>query len=255
MDGWSEVEIIMTEQITEEQKEQQLKDFQDRINGVLFQEKINSGTSWTRNEKFDENGYYLLENLWDPKELYCEPPEKRGLYNYFGKKEDQFNHQDIEGQVKGSTSRYWYPQYREIHSLIRIKIEKIIGRKLYNTYYYDRFYYPGQELDFHIDRPACEISVSIHVSTTLEGNDKHWNFGIKTPDTYSDKKKTEVVKVGEKHFVAMKPGCAILYKGCERPHWRDPMPGDNDEQYYHQIFFHYVLQDGIRAQHAWDRQG
>ena len=86
----------MTEQITEEQKEQQLKDFQDRINGVLFQEKINSGTSWTRNEKFDENGYYLLENLWDPKELFSEPPEKRGLYNYFGKKEDQFNHQDTE---------------------------------------------------------------------------------------------------------------------------------------------------------------
>ena len=25
------------------------------------------------------------------------------------------------------------------------------------------------------------------------------------------------------------------------------------EYYYHQIFFHYVLQDGERAHHAWDR--
>ena len=25
------------------------------------------------------------------------------------------------------------------------------------------------------------------------------------------------------------------------------------EQYYHQIFFHYVLQDGQRAQCAWDK--
>ena len=59
----------------------------------------------------------------------------------------------------------------------------------------------------------------------------------------------------------------MIYKGCERPHWRDPMPGTpkgkkskklfgkapTQEQYYHQIFFHYVLQDGERAQCAWDR--
>ena len=27
----------------------------------------------------------------------------------------------------------------------------------------------------------------------------------------------------------------------------------NEELYYHQIFFHYVLQDGQRAHCAWDR--
>ena len=52
----------------------------------------------------------------------------------------------------------------------------------------------------------------------------------------------------------------MLYKGCERPHWREPMPGTfemmkigAEQLYYHQIFFHYVLQDGIRAHHAWDK--
>ena len=57
----------------------------------------------------------------------------------------------------------------------------------------------------------------------------------------------------------------MIYKGCERPHWRDPMPGLIDmsiqsmnnqnfnQLYYHQIFFHYVLQDGQRAHCAWDR--
>ena len=29
--------------------------------------------------------------------------------------------------------------------------------------------------------------------------------------------------------------------------------GKQPEYYYHQIFFHYVLQDGERAHHAWDR--
>ena len=69
-----------------------------------------------------------------------------------------------------------------------MKLEEIIGRKLYNTYYYDRYYFPGQELTRHADRDACEISVSVHVSTNLEGKDADWPFWIKTPDTYTDKK-------------------------------------------------------------------
>lgn len=242
----------MTEQITEEQKQ---KEFQDRINNILVQEKRNSGSSWTRNEEFEKNGYYLVKNLWDSKELFSETPEKSGMYHYYGKNEGQFRYEEIEGQVKGSTARYWHPQYREIHSLIRIKLEKIIGRKLYNTYYYDRFYSPGQELDFHADRDACEISVSVHISTNLEGDDANWPFCIKTPDTYSDKKKTEIVEEGQRHSIVMQPGDGVIYKGCERPHWRDPMPGGDGDYYYHQIFFHYVLQDGIRAHYAWDMGG
>ena len=60
------------------------------------------------------------------------------------------------------------PQYRSIHSGIRLKLEKELGRKLYNTYYYDRFYFPGQELTKHTDRDACEISVTVNVSTNLK---------------------------------------------------------------------------------------
>ena len=147
-----------------------------------------------------------------------------------------------------------------------MKLEEIIGRKLYNTYYYDRYYYPGQELTKHADRDACEISVSVHVSTNLEGKDADWPFWIKTPDTYTDKKKTTVLVPGENRSLVLKPGDGLLYKGCERPHWRDKMPGftgkkskklfgktPTQEQYYHQIFFHYVLADGQRAHCAWDR--
>ena len=71
-----------------------------------------------------------------------------------------------------------------------MKLEKIIGRKLYNTYYYDRFIILDKNLTKHADRDACEISVSVHVSTNLEGKDADWPFWIKTPDTYTDKKKT-----------------------------------------------------------------
>ena len=171
------------------------------------------------------------------------------------------NYQEIEAQVEGSLSRYTYPKYLKVHSGIRKKLEKIIGRDLYQTYYYDRYYFPGQELSRHADRDACEISVTVHISTNLK---EQWPIKIKTPDIYADKEKRELLSLGQIKEVILEPGDGMIYKGCERPHWRDIMPGTLetslaqlnqktlDQLYYHQIFFHYVLQDGERAHCAWD---
>ena len=231
---------------------------------LMFQEKKNTGTAWTRNDRFEKDGYLVIRDLWDPQELYHPVPEQRGQMHYWDKNPEHFNHQEVENQVEGSLARYWHPQYRTIHTGVRKKLEEVIGRKLYNTYYYDRYYFPGQPLTLHADRDACEISVSIHISTNLPDNLKDWPFKIKTPDTYVDKKKTGVLVPGEERSLVLNPGDGLIYKGCERPHWRDPMPTPKkktrlfgkegtQEYYYHQIFFHYVLQDGNRAQCAWDK--
>ena len=230
----------MAEQMTESQ--------------IIFQEIKNTGTAWTRNAFMEDNGYLVIRDLWDPKELYCPVPEKRGEFNYYSKDPEKFDYEPLEKQVEGSVARYWHPQYRQIHSGIRMKLEKHIGRKLYNTYYYDRFYFPGQKLERHADRDACEISVTVHVGTNLKGSDADWPIWIKTPDTYGDDTRTYTIENGENHSVVLKPGDGMVYKGCERPHWRDSMPGNQwNNNYYHQIFFHYVLQDGQRAHCAWDR--
>ena len=223
------------------------------------QERLNSGTAWTRNDKFEKDGYLVVKDLWDAEDLYHPLPDVKGQLSYWSKDVTKFNYLEVEQQVEGSLSRYWHPQYRNAHTGIRRKLEKIIGRTLYNTYYYDRYYFPGQELTKHADRDACEISVSIHVSTNLPDKLKDWAFKIKTPDTYTDDKKTAVLVPGEERSAILNPGDGLLYKGCERPHWRDAMPTPEKvedapkEYYYHQIFFHYVLQDGIRAHCAWDR--
>ena len=223
------------------------------------QERRNSGTAWTRNDKFERDGYLIVKDLWDAEDLYHPLPDIKGQLNYWSKDVTQFSHNPVEGQVEGSLARYWHPQYRNAHTGIRRKLEKIIGRTLYNTYYYDRYYFPGQALTKHADRDACEISVSIHVSTNLPDKLKDWPFKIKTPDTYTDDKKTAVLIPGEGRAAILNPGDGLLYKGCERPHWRDAMPTPEKvedapkEYYYHQIFFHYVLQDGQRAHCAWDR--
>jgi hypothetical protein len=236
----------MAEQMTEEQ--------------LFFQERLNTGTSWTRNEFFEKNGYLVIKNLWDPKELYRPVPQERGQINYWGKRLDQFTYTEVEMQVEGSLACYWHPQYRSIHSSIRLKLEKELGRKLYNTYYYDRFYFPGQALTRHADRDACEISVTVHISSNLK---TPWPIWIKTPDTYADKKKTLITQRGENRSVILNAGDGMVYKGCERPHWREPMPTEHTRTwygksvekeglYYHQIFFHYVLADGQRVQCAND---
>jgi hypothetical protein len=226
-----------------------------------FQERKNTGTAWTRNEQFEKDGYLVIKNLWNPEELFRPVPQERGQINYWGRRFDQFNFTPLEGQVEGSLATYTHPQYWQIHSGIRLKLEEIIGRKLYNTYYYDRYYFAGQALSLHADRDACEISVSVHISTNLE---ECWPLCIKTPDTYTDETRKEISVKGEERSLCLEPGDGMLYKGCERPHWRDPLSsrhkgnflirklGQRDDTYYHQVFFHYVLADGQRAHCAND---
>jgi hypothetical protein len=236
----------MAEQMTEER--------------LLFQERLNAGTSKTNNEQFEKDGYLVVKDLWDVQELYRPLPKERGQMNYWGKKLNQYDYIPLEMQVEGSLACYWHPQYRTIHSGIRLKLEKIIGSKLYNTYYYDRFYFPGQALKRHADRDACEISVTVHIGTNLQ---EPWPIWIKTPDIYNDSSKSEIIEKGENRSVILSAGDGMIYKGCERPHWRDPMPFEykrtwygkkveKDGLYYHQIFFHYVLANGHRSHHAHD---
>ena len=57
---------------------------------LQYQERINTGTSWTRNEQFDKDGYLVVKGLWDAEELYRPVPTERGQINYWGKGLDQF---------------------------------------------------------------------------------------------------------------------------------------------------------------------
>lgn len=226
-----------------------------------YNEILNSGSSVTNNEEFEKNGYLVIKNLYDPKDLFSEiPKEKHGSIRYITK--NDYHYSPEECQVQGCISRYNYPPYKYPHSQIRIKLEKIIGKDLFNTYYFDRFYYAGQELKRHTDRDSCEISVTVHVSSNTT---KCWPIWIKTPDTYNEDK-TEIIEFGEQRSICLNPGDGLVYKGCERPHWRTPLKSrynifqrslmkllkKEDDTYYHQVFFHYVLSDGSRCTFAGD---
>jgi hypothetical protein len=193
---------------------------------------------------FKKYGYLIINNLWNPKELYCPVPKERGQISYFGSL-NNFTHTPEEQQVNGSLARYSHPKYKQIHSQIRLILQDILGEELYNTYYYDRFYFSGQRLIRHKDRDACEISVSVQISSNLN---KPWSFCLQT-------------KTGQEIAIELTDGSGLLYMGCDVEHWRDPLHSRHgklkriankiakkpDDTYWHQIFFHYCRANGPRA--------
>jgi len=174
-----------------------------------------------------------LKNLAQVQYMLENPPLDRGRFGYDSK--GKLTSWDDELQVSGSLSRYNHPKFKQLHYEIKNIVEKITHEKLYPTYYYDRFYFKGNELVKHTDRESCEISVSMNISTNA---DYDWPIYFELEN-------------GEIHEMITRPGDAVLYKGITIPHWRNPLEG-NKNTYYHQIFFHYVKRDGYYVQHAYD---
>ena len=57
-------------------------------------------------------------------------------------------------------------------SLLRTKqhlVEEAMGIELLPTYSFSRLYYNGSELTKHVDRPSCEVSVTLNILA-----DKDW---------------------------------------------------------------------------------
>ena len=206
-------------------------------------------------EKFDKDGYLFVPNaISDPINLYCPPLTDKdgkrlvGTQNYV--RDNKIVYEPIESQVNGSMSRYNHPSYRPAHRLILKLIENILEMDLLPTYYFDRFYYKGQKLSRHLDRPSCEISASVQISTNREGA---WPIWFQLPDN------TE-------NSVSMKDGDMVIYKGYEREHWREPLQSKYgrinkflnklqkkvDDTYHHQIFFHYINAQGPYVHFAYD---
>jgi len=109
------------------------------------------------------------------------------------------------------------------------------GKKLYPTYAYARLYAPGEELKIHTDRPSCEISATITLG--FEGNP--W------PIYMGDEGGVNASKI------IMDVGDAILYRGCDKHHWREPY---KEGQWQAQVFLHYVDANGPHAEWKYDKR-
>jgi hypothetical protein len=130
---------------------------------------------------------------------------------------------------KDAFSPAWYDDAL-MTSLLYTKqkiVEKESNIKLFPTYSYWRYYVYGGLLRKHLDRPACEISVTACIK-------KQDNWPI----------------VVENVIVELEEGDAVLYRGCVQEHWRPGMYKGNGMA---QVFMHYVDQQGPFTHHAYDK--
>jgi|TARA_R110002096_G_scaffold351740_2_gene544757 hypothetical protein len=106
-----------------------------------------------------------------------------------------------------------------LHSLLTSKVEEVTGNvKLYPTYYYARTYLKDSDMFAHKDRPPCQNSLTMNL-----GQSHNYPFFIEYED-------------GKYEEINLKPGDAVIYKGCEWNHYRPVFEGD----WYTQVFLHWV---------------
>ena len=137
-----------------------------------------------------------------------------------------------DSQVKNSYSAYGLPVSEALMERLLPFMEEKTGVPLFPTYSYGRVYLKGARLARHIDRPACEISLSLMIAADSQ---EPWPLQCQT-------------LTGETVAVTLEPGDLMIYKGLEVPHWRDPFAGERQLQ----VFLHYVRQDGPYADQRYD---
>ena len=116
--------------------------------------------------------------------------------------------------------------------------EAASGLKLYPTYSYARLYTThGEELKNHRDRPACEISATL----TLGFDGDVWSI-------YMGDDEDKTVNVSK---IDMAVGDAVMYRGCDKWHWREPY---FEGQWQAQVFLHYVDANGPHAEWKYDKR-
>tara|TARA_R110002072_G_scaffold5427_1_gene34979 strand:- start:1438 stop:1962 length:525 start_codon:yes stop_codon:yes gene_type:complete len=163
--------------------------------------------------------YKLIKKFFSPEELKL---FKKYCYNKLDKNKDY----RLDFQ---SFSPAWYSDPL-MTSLLDTKlpiVEKKSNLKLFPTYAYWRYYVFGATLKKHKDRPACEISVTACI-----------------------KKYDEWPIIVEGTSFELEEGDAVLYAGCDQEHER---PGIYKGEGMAQVFLHYVNQNGIYKNHAYDQ--
>lgn len=133
---------------------------------------------------------------------------------------------DKDHQAPNSPAIHNFKPFLELLCQKVNHVSSLIEEQVFPTYTYARIYKHNEVLHRHRDRPACEISLTVHI-----GGDADWDIGIQKPN-------------GEEVNLELKTGDAMLYLGCVADHWRDtPFSGQN----YSQVFLHYVRSNGPNA--------
>ena len=113
-------------------------------------------------------------------------------------------------------------------------LQRRLGLELVPCYSYLRCYTPESTLPPHVDRPSCEISVTLPIGS--------WDSASKWPIWLQAN--------GENVAVDLSPGDLLVYRGAELRHWREPLAAG----VWIQLFLHYVDANGAYTDYALDQR-
>jgi len=176
--------------------------------------------------EFKTNSYVLVKGFLDPQTVDT-------LSRYL---ENSLNRYPENVQKSSSSDIGWYadPLTEVVLKNCVADVETVTGLSLDPTYSYTRVYQKGDELKPHVDRPACEISVTCHIATKGEP----WPIYMKA-----------LGKEPVAHY--FEPGDACIYRGCEVAHWRETT---ENTDFNVQMMLHYVDKNGPNAEYKFDKR-
>tara|TARA_A100001391_G_scaffold102809_2_gene68409 strand:- start:609 stop:1241 length:633 start_codon:yes stop_codon:yes gene_type:complete len=169
------------------------------------------------NRQLLEKGYMIVNGFVNPE--YCHELYQDLLKD--GRTENTFMCDDFHGAVHNHPNPVAAVEI--LHYMTKYMTD-LVEESLFPTYSYMRIYNKDSFLIKHTDRPACEISATVHL-----GSDKEWSMGVERPITRARSK------------INLKPGDAIIYLGCTTQHWRE---GSYTGDHFCQLFLHWVRSRG-----------
>jgi len=126
-------------------------------------------------------------------------------------------------------------------------IEACAGLSLLPTYSYFRIYRAEDICRVHVDRPACEHSISLLLATS---DGAPWPLEVGTVPLEKPIQLADADFGAEQSVaVAMSPGDAVLYQGVRYKHGRTQ---PNPNRWSAHLFMHWVDREGPYADQAFD---
>lgn len=183
-------------------------------------------TDEARRQAFERERYLVLRSI-------VADPLLGFLWRYVQTRADSHALSAGDHDVPGAACAYADTVMEHVLERLRPQMEALTGLQLHPTYSYLRLYRHGDSLDPHTDREACEISLSVNLGQDPPSAWPLWIRGADGPVA-----------------VDLQPGDALLYRGIEREHWREPYDGGR----LGQVFLHYVDQAGPYAAWRFDKR-
>jgi len=174
--------------------------------------------------EFQQKSCVLIKSFLDPQSV-----QTVSRYMEYAITGDAYN---CPEDTWSKYSRYADPLIETILYNSKAEVEQITGLSLNPTYSFSRVYVKNDVMPKHVDRPSCEVSLTVNVATVGE----KWPIWMQVPGQ-------------DPVSITLEPGDAVVYKGCEVQHWRETAV---NTEITAQFMLHYVNKNGPFAGYKFD---